>query len=86
MSLRLSCKALSYIHTIQFLYIKAYKETVDIYGHKLRNNTRIRLDSKSINDDEFMYIAVIGHSGESSIDRAPYDTSFLNRESLINKV
>jgi hypothetical protein len=52
------------MHPIQFLYIKAYKETVDIYGIKLRNNTRIRLDSKSINEDEFMFIAVKGHSDE----------------------
>jgi hypothetical protein len=49
---------------IQFLYFKQYKETVDIYGIKLRGTTRIRIDSQSITDELFIYIAVNGHSDE----------------------
>jgi hypothetical protein len=49
---------------IQFLYFQQYKESVDIYGTKLRDNTRIRLDRHSINDESFKYVAIYGHCDE----------------------
>jgi hypothetical protein len=52
------------MHKIQFLHFKQYKETVEIYGRKLRVTTRIRINSQSVNDESFTYIAVNGHSEE----------------------
>jgi hypothetical protein len=64
MCLSRTCKQLSYLHKIQFLYFKAYKQTIDIYGQKLRGITRIRLDSQSICDESFMCITYNGHCDE----------------------
>jgi hypothetical protein len=52
------------MHKRQFLYFKKYKETVDIYGRKLRVSAMIRIDSQSISDESFTYIAANGHSEE----------------------
>jgi hypothetical protein len=77
---------------IQFLYFKQYKETVDIYGIKLRGTTRIRIDIQSITDESFIYIAVNGHSDEfvrlfksNACDRISLETKEFALSEIIRK-
>jgi hypothetical protein len=63
-ALRNTCGALYRMAPVQFVYFKCYKESVLIYNELLRRTPRIRLDTHSLDDESFVYIAVKGHSNE----------------------
>jgi hypothetical protein len=62
--LRQTCKFLSRLDLIQYLYFQSYVESVDLIGNHPKLPSQIRLDNQCLNDDSFLYIAVNGHSGE----------------------
>jgi hypothetical protein len=62
--LRQTCKFLSHLDLIQYLYFQSYKESVDLIGNNHELLSQIRLDNQCLDDDSFLYIAFNGHSGE----------------------
>jgi hypothetical protein len=49
---------------VQYANFKSYQASVDILSEKLNGTVRIRLDSQSLNNDSFIYIALEGHVNE----------------------
>jgi hypothetical protein len=62
--LRQTCKFLSRLDLIQYLYFQSYKESTDLIGNNHELLSQIRLDNLYLDDDSFIYIAVNGHSAE----------------------
>jgi hypothetical protein len=62
--LRQTCTMLSRLDTVKYLDFPSYKEEVNFHALKLRENRRISLNNKRINDESFIFIAVNGHSHE----------------------
>jgi hypothetical protein len=62
--LRRTCKILSGLDSIQYLYFQSYVESVDLIGNHPKLPSQIRLDNQCLDDDSFLYIAFNGHSGE----------------------
>jgi hypothetical protein len=62
--LRQTCKFLSRLDLIQYLYFQSYVESVDLIGNHPKLPSQIRLDNQCLDDDSFLYIADNGHSGE----------------------
>jgi hypothetical protein len=60
--LRQTCKFLSCLDSIQYLYFQSYKESAHLNDPELLS--QIRLDNQCLDDDSFIYIAVNGHSYE----------------------
>jgi ankyrin repeat protein len=61
--LRLTCKFLSRLDTIHYLYFKSYVESV-ANNHNPKLLSQIRLDNQCLNDASFLFIAAHDHSGE----------------------
>jgi hypothetical protein len=55
--LRRTCKILSGLDSIQYLYFQNYLESVDLIGHHRKVPSQIRLNNQCLDDDSFIYIA-----------------------------
>jgi ankyrin repeat protein len=67
--LRRTCKFLSRLDSIQYLYFQSYKDSADSIGNdpELLSQallSQIRLDNQCLDDDSFLYMAINGHSAE----------------------
>jgi hypothetical protein len=64
MQLRRSCRSLSRLDSVQYLYFKYYKESTSLVANHPEVHSQIRLDSRSLDDESFVFIAHKGHSVE----------------------